>query len=262
VFVTAADGALGRRLTVRLLAEGGQVRAYATGSGDVGALRGAGAFVASGDLDDVGLLDAAMTDVHTVVHTIHGVLAGSAAVVEEHGRAVIAAAAAAEVSRLILLSVPGADPAALDELRRVHGRLEAFARDAPMPTLVVRVSLLDESRLRDALASSPSMVAEHGDVEVAPVRADDLVEGLVALDAARSEATSGHAVFLADGPRTTLRGYVERVGVGGGALVGRVYTPPERVPLLWDSLSTPWVSDRSDGADLWEFAGHRPRPVA
>jgi hypothetical protein len=66
VLVTSAQHPLARRIALRLLEEGGEVRAYAHGA--VADLRAAGAIVASGEVDDEGRLEAAMVQVHTVVH--------------------------------------------------------------------------------------------------------------------------------------------------------------------------------------------------
>ncbi|MEX2504715.1 MAG: hypothetical protein WD378_07685, partial [Egicoccus sp.] len=64
VLVTAAHRPLAKQIALRLLQEGGEVRAY--GSGDTSQLRSAGAFVATGTADDEGRLESAMAEVHTV----------------------------------------------------------------------------------------------------------------------------------------------------------------------------------------------------
>lgn len=143
VLVTAADGPLGRRIVARLLAEGGEVRAYASGDGDLAGLRAAGVFVALGDGDDEGRLEAAMADVHTVVHAAEQVLAPDADVLLAATEAVATAASNAAVRRLIALSVPGADTEAADELRRSAGRAEQVLAVSDVPTVVLRPSLVD-----------------------------------------------------------------------------------------------------------------------
>ena len=255
VFVTAADTALGRLVAQGLLREGGEVRVQVTGDG--ADLRAGGALVATGDLDDVGRMDAAMTDVHTVVHPVLACLAPSTDRLEADATAVAAAASGAGVKRLIVLSVPGADPGAVDGLRAACGRIEQAVADLDLPTIVVRVLLVDLPAVRDAVVSAGVTPAQRERV-VAPVRPADLVAGLVALDAARSSATVGHAVFRADGATMTLGSYLDRVGAG---LVGRVWTPGTRVPLFADALVGPATSDETDTADLWTFAGVTPRPV-
>jgi uncharacterized protein YbjT (DUF2867 family) len=255
VFVTAADTALGRLVAQGLLREGGEVRVQVTGDG--ADLRAGGALVATGDLDDVGRMDAAMTDVHTVVHPVLACLAPSADRFEADVAAVAEAASGAGVRRLIVLSVPGAAAAAPDALRAACGRVEDVVADLALPTIVVRVLLVDLPPVRDAVASA-GVTAAQRDRVVAPVRPADLVAGLVALDVARSSAAVGHAVFRADGPTMTLGGYLDRVGAG---LVGRVWTPGTRVPLFADALAGPATCNDAGTADLWTFAGITPGPV-
>lgn len=261
VLVTAADSPLGARTVRRLLDEGGEVRAYCRGSGPVSELRAGGAIIAIGDLDDEGRLEAAMAQVHTVIHLAGGLLSPTAEAVSFETDVVATAAAQAGVRRLIALSLPGADPRADEPLRRAKGMAEDALRSASVPTVVVRASLVDTPRLRDALAGQ-RLSLELGQRTVAPLRPDDLVELLAQLDAVRSEAHEGHVVFAADGPtRMTLDDYLARVGVGGSR-VGRAYRPPGSDPLLLPALDGPWVSDADEHTfDAWAFTGVRPRPV-
>ena len=254
VLVAPADIGLGPALVTRLLADGGEVRAYCSGEGARAPLRQAGAIIADGDLDDEGHLEAAMEQVHTVVDLSGGPLAASAEAIDVAGRTVLRAASQAGVRRLVRLSVPGADPAAGDELRRVEGELEEALRDAAPPTVVVRPSVVDSARMRDALRSVAT--AEHHDTEVAPVQPDDLIEALAILDAVRSHAHTGHVVFHAEGDRMTLGSYLDRVDAG--SRVGQVYVARSEVPLLGPSLSAPWVTDDEVVFDVWEFTGHEP----
>ncbi len=263
VLVTAADTPFGERLVGRLLAQGGEVRAYCTGGGDVAAIRSAGAFVAVGDLDDEGRLEAAMTDAHTVVHWQVGPLASSAEVLRRDAGVVVRAAANAGVQRLIVRSVAGAGGA--DPLRAVAGEIEGALRMAPVPSVVLRPSLVDTSGLRDALASA-RLHPEMRETVVAPVREEDLVAVVVALDAVRSTAHRGHVVFTADGPaRMTLGEYLARVGLGdptpAGHLVGHVWRPSASVPLLGPALGGSWVADPGL-PDVWSFTGVAPTPLA
>ena len=262
VLVTAADSPLGARLVARLLGEGGEVRAYCTGTGPVSQLRAAGAIVATGDLDDEGRLEAAMEQVHTVIHAAGGLLSRSAEAVSYEADVVATAASQAGARRLIALSLPGADPSAAEPLRRAKGMTEASLHGARVPTVVVRTSLVDSPGLRSALAGArlPERIRER---PVAPLRVEDLVEVLAELDAVRSEAHEGHVVFHADGPTTlTIEAYRERVGLtGAGARVGHAYRPAEADPLLLAALDGPWVSDGDEQTDVWRFTGIRPRPV-
>lgn len=254
VLVVPADTALGVPLVEALRRDGAEVRAYATGAGDVRALRAVGAFVAVGDLDDEGRLDAAMTDAHTVVALHADPLVASEDALATHLHVALTAAHKAGVARLVVRSVPGADVGE-DPLRRACASVEERLADLPLPTVVVRTSLVDTTALRDALASQPP----PEDVDVGPLAVGDVVDALVALDAARGTRV-GHATFRLQGPARPLRRYLDHVGQG---MVGRVYTPAGRVPLLLPSLRTPWVEPDDDAtADLLDFADLSPRPLA
>lgn len=260
VLVTAADSPLGIRTVTRLLREGGEVRAYCRGTGPVSQVRGMGAIVATGDLDDEGKLEAAMEQVHTVIHLAGGLASPSAEQVVFETDVVATAAVQAGVRRLLSLSLPGADPSADEPLRRAKGMAEDALRGAGLPTVVVRTSLVDTPTLRDLLAGRtlPERILER---PVAPLRVDDLVDALAELDAVRSEAHEGHVVLHADGPTTmTLSAYLDRVGVSSSR-VGRRYRPAEATPLLPGALEGPWVNAGDPTFDVWGFTGLRPGPV-
>jgi nucleoside-diphosphate-sugar epimerase len=264
VLVTVDGTSVAHRLLPRLVAEGGEVRAWVA-QGDEAGLRAAGAFVASGDVDDEGRLEAAMEQVHTVVHLAADPLAPSVERVATAASTVLRAAVNAGVRRLIVTSLagvgaltPSARPGHAEAgLRGALARIEDDLQAAPIPTVVVRTGLVDTSETRDVLAALPTGVA--ADVEVAPVRDTDLIELLVALDSVRSEAHQGHVTFLADGPRwCTLAEHAERVGATTG-LVGRTYRPPEEHPLLRSALAGPWRDPDTTLFDAWDFTGVVPR---
>lgn len=258
VLVAPADTPLGVALVHALRAEDAEVRAYATGAGDVSALRAAGAFVAVGDLDDEARLDAAMTDAHTVVALHADPLAPGPERLDTDLRVCLTAAENAGVARLVVRSVPRPSPHA-DPLRRVCAGIEAALHALSMPTMAVRTSFVDVPALRDALVSVAGTA--DPDIEVAPVHVDDVVAALVALDAARATATSGHVLFRLQGRRRRLGDYLDHLG--RGHLVGRVYRPTDRVPLLGPSLATPWAeSEAGASADLLAFAERTPQALA
>jgi uncharacterized protein YbjT (DUF2867 family) len=262
VLITGAHRPLARRVAAALLEEGGEVRVHS--SGDVASLRAGGAIVAAGDGDDEGHLEAALAQVHTAVHVGRGVLAPSPEVLVEEARTLATAAAGAGVRRIVALSVAGAAVDAADPLRAAHGEVEAILATAPVPTVVVRVSLVDTPAMRDALATAGPSADEH-ERPVAPVRPADVVALVVAFDRLRSSASSGHAAFAADGPAiVSLGAYLERAGVrrpGSGSLVGRRAFDPARVPMLLPSLAGPWVCGDDGLPDAWGFAGVTPSVV-
>lgn len=269
VLVTGAHRPLARRIATRLLELGGEVRVH--GGHGATALRAAGAIVALGDGDDEGHLEASLAEVHTAVHVGRGLLAPAPEVVLAEAMTIATAAANAGVRRLIALSVAGADPAATDPLRAAMGEVEAVFTASAVPSVVVRLSLVDTPAIRDALATAGLSVDERA-TPLAPVRAGDVVALVAAFDDLRSSAAAGHATFLADGPTVTdVAGYLDRVGVprpGTGSLVGRRALDPARAPMLLPSLHGRWVNapDADPPAadptptlpDAWSFTGVTP----
>jgi uncharacterized protein YbjT (DUF2867 family) len=174
------------------------------------------------------------------------------------------AAAGAGVRRIVALSAPGAAVDAVDPLRAALGEAERVLAAAPVPTVVVRTSLVDTPAIRDALGTA-GLSPQERETLVAPVRAEDVVALVVAFDRLRSSAASGHATFHADGPTALpLGAYLERVGVarpGSGSLVGRRALDPGRVPMLLPALRGPWIGSDLDGPDAWEFTGTLPGVV-
>jgi uncharacterized protein YbjT (DUF2867 family) len=263
VLITGAHRPLARRVASALLEEGGEVRVHS--DGDVASLRAGGAIVASGTADDEGHLESSLAQVHTVVHVGRGVLAPSPETLVDEAATLARAATGAGVRRLVALSVVGASSDANDPLRVASGQVEALLAATPVPTVVVRVSLVDTPAIRDALATA-GLSADELERPIAPVRPTDVVGLLVAFDRLRSSASSGHVAFTAEGPsRMTLGSFLDRLGIarpGRGSLVGRRALDPARVPMLLPSLTGPWVDDASDLPDAWDFTGTVPDVVA
>ena len=259
VLVTAAEQPLARRIAVRLVQEGGEVRAFS--AGETAVLRAAGVFIASGTPDDEGRLEAAAADVHTMVHVGGGLLDRDPAAMVGDVEVVLRAATNAGVQRLIALSLPGADPRAHDPVRRAKGEVEARLAAAGLPTVVVRTSLVDTPAIHDALATS-GLGPEARAAVIAPVRVEDLIELIVAFDRARSSASTGHLVVAADGPvRQTVTAYLERAGArapGGGSLVGRRLSAAWLTVQLQQVLAGPWWTDDPVVLDGWAFAELTP----
>jgi uncharacterized protein YbjT (DUF2867 family) len=260
--VTGAHRPLARRIASALLAAGGEVRVH--GRGDVSLLRAAGAIAAPGDGDDEGHLEASLEQVHTAVHVGRGVLAPAPEVLVAEALTLARAAAGAGVKRVIALSVPGAAPDASDPLRAAMGEVERILAAGPVPSVVVRTSLVDTPAMRDGLATA-GVSDEARATRVDPVRPDDVVDLVAAFDDLRSSAPRGHVTFTADGPTPlTVAGYLDRVGVarvGTGSLVGRRVLDPSRVPMLLPSLAIPWIATDDGHAglpDAWSFTGLTP----
>jgi uncharacterized protein YbjT (DUF2867 family) len=258
VLLTRPASAVARATASLLLDDGAQVRLF--GPDAPAELRARGAFVASGDHDDHGLLEAALAQVHTLIHTGPGLLVDDPDRLVIEGVLVLDAAVRAGVERIVLLSLPGASPKADDALRAAAGRLEAYAASLDVPTVVVRSSVVDTVALRDAVAF---LHRTPDEVVIAPVRVEDVAAALLAIDQARSNVSAGHVVFTASGAEPlTLDGWLRRTGVrhdDGTDVVGRVYSPGGGRTVLTDALAGPWTDDVGDTvADLWAFAKVTP----
>ena len=267
VLVHAAHRPLGRRLVARLCAEGGQVRALASSS--ITTLRASGAFVATGDPDDEGRLEAALTDAHTLVF-----IAGGLASIDPQRtahEAVVAARAAegAGVQRVVLVTLVGADLGSADALRRAHGEVSATFASITVPSVELRCGLVLTRRAQDLLVTAGLSDAARA-CTVAPVHADDLVELVVAVDDARSTASSGHAVLSADGPERISvqgllevhRGRAEATAVSvAPRLTGRRLPSDVERDALEATLRGPWWNEDPSIPSAWSLFGLTPVPV-
>lgn len=250
VLVHAAHRPLAQRLAGLLLAEGGQVRA--TAATGVAALRAAGVFTASCDPDDEGTLEAALTNVHTLVVLLGGIGSDDVAAVRAEGLAAARAAEGADIARAVLVTLCGSTPAASDPLRRVHAEVAAAFAALPLPTVEVRTGLVDTPALR-ALLRTAGLGAAERELEVAPVTAEALLHLVVAIDAARSRASEGHLVLAADGPRRVRIG--ELAATDGGPRTGMRLPAADARTLLLQVLQGPWRDEDPTILDAWALFG-------
>jgi len=250
VLVHAAHRPLAQRLASLLLAEGGQVRA--TAATGVAALRASGVFTANCDPDDEGTLEAALTNVHTLVVLLGGIGTDDVAAVRAEGLAAARAAGGADIARAVLVTLCGSTPTASDPLRRAHAEVAAAFAALPLPTVEVRTGLVDTPALRALLRTAGLGPAERG-IEAAPVAADALLRLIVAIDAARSRASEGHLVLAADGPR---RVRISDLGAGDDGPRTGMRLPGEAArTLLMQVLEGPWRDADPTILDAWALFG-------
>lgn len=159
VLVTGAAGRVGRALSLRLLADGAQVRAYVRRPDD--ALKAAGAFLAIGDVCDVQRVEAALTGAHTIIHLVGGARAPRGVSLDHLNRetteCAVIAAHAAEVPRFILLSCAGASLNARDKHLRAKAAAEEHVRTLEEHVIVRAgpiVTDVDLQRVVDALVAA------------------------------------------------------------------------------------------------------------
>ncbi len=264
VLVIRPRGEVADVLVRRLAATGGEVRAYGPDLA-VAELRRLGIVCASGVLVDEGHLETAMEQVHTVIHLGFDPLAGDPHGSVEEAATIVTAAIGAGVRRLIAVTLPGPSPEASDPMRLAAAEIEDLVRAAPLPTVVVRPSLIDAAGARRVLARTP---IAGGALEglVAPVRPADLAELLFQLDEQRDAVDAEHVVLAADGPRAVPLGdHLRSRGVTPLSVVGRVverlrpgsspapevvagpWTSPPEVPSGWAATGVePGAPDAPD----------------
>lgn len=190
VLVTGATGFVGRALVRRLAAGTGQVRAYVRR--DDGELRALGAYVAIGSATDEGRLEAAMEQVHTVAHLVGGSRPPRGVSYDRLNRetveVAVAAARNAGVTRLLYLSLPGADPSSPNEYLAAKGKAEHIVRESGLEHAILRCAEIlgagggiwgAYERLRRAPVA---VVPGRGDQRLNPVALDDVVEALARAD--------------------------------------------------------------------------------
>jgi uncharacterized protein YbjT (DUF2867 family) len=260
VVVTGANGFLGRA-TVRLqLAGGAEVRAVVRRRDSAEDLRALGAKVAVTRLDDTPTLATVMDGAHTVCH-----LAGNLDLPDEEtylkenagtARDALAAAGEAGVTRILLVSYPGASPGSPNAYLRAKGLAEEAVRSSGLEHVILRCTHVygPGSRWLAETASSArrplaAVVVGAGSQRLAPVFVDDVARALAAADdrADRVEGTfalQGPDEVTADRLADLLAGRRRRkVHLSPGAarrtarFLGRRLSPTMLEILAGDSLS-------------------------
>jgi NADH dehydrogenase len=220
VMVTGASGVVGRAVVKALLARD-EVRATVRRPEAAEPLRGLGAKVSVRRGDPAEGLEGLLGRCHTLVHLVGGPnqpdaheLFGS-----NHGSTLSAVRAAGEagVTRVVLISVPGADPDSAQPFLRAKGLAEEAVRASGLEHAIVRAThvfglggLWFTAAVEGALAEPP-FVPGPGTQEIAPLHADDLGAVVAAIDdraapIAGTWAIEGPEVLTADGFCRLLRG--------------------------------------------------------
>lgn len=226
------------------------------GSGDITDFRHQGAFVSVGTWDDEGKLEAALTEVHTLVFIPHGLAAPASA---SHAAARVAARAATQagVQRVLMVSALGAADSTEPYRESLHAAEQALSA-VPAQTLILRTNLVATPRLIDAVLTGD--LDAVSDVDVAPVSMRDIAALVAAYDQARSDRNDGTLVVRCDGATTLPLGvYREQVraGVGGGGRLGRKVLQSEEMAALRRFIAAGFRDDVAD-VDGFTLAGLRP----
>jgi NADH dehydrogenase len=220
VMVTGASGVAGRAIVNALLARD-EVRATVRRPESAELLRSLGAKVSVREGDPVEGLDELLGRCHTLVHLVGGPNQPDADELfrANHGSTLTALDAAKEagVKRVVLVSVPGADPEVTQPFLRAKGLAEEAVRGSGLEHAIVRAThvyglggLWFTAAVEGALAEPP-FVAGPGTQELAPVYADDLGAVVAAIDdmtddVAGTWGLEGPEVLTGDGFCELLRG--------------------------------------------------------
>ncbi len=145
VVVTGVAGPVAAALVPRLVAAGSEVRTVVPRQAEAEELRELGAKVAVGDAANPELLPAVLRDAHTLCHLPGGpflhedqyfpAIAGTT-------QAIVEAAGEARLSRVLLLSYPGADPGSSNAYLRAMGMAEEAVRGSGLDHVIVRSTLI------------------------------------------------------------------------------------------------------------------------
>lgn len=240
VLITGATGFIGRALAARLLDEGAEVRAYLRR--DDAALRAAGVHIAIGPAEEVQPLEAALTNVHTIVHLIGGYLPERAVsydlLIRDAAETAAIAGKAARVERFILLSFPGADPGSRNEFLAAKGKAEQHVLDAGVPAVIFRCAPVtgEGSSFARALQAcrrgGTAFLPGRADRLVSAIALSDVVDAIVAADG-RDEHIGG--TFELGGPEPVpLSALVAEAGIERAVYAGRLARAPRTFADLLD----------------------------
>jgi uncharacterized protein YbjT (DUF2867 family) len=241
IAVTGATGFVGRHIVRTLLGRGHRVRALVRDPARADSLAAQGVELVPGDLADEravsSLLDGARTVIHLVGIILEWGTASFDAVHVEGTRAVVAAAQARRVGRLVHMSAVGArpDPSAT-RYHRTKWQAEELARQSGIASVILRPSVINGpesepirtlARLHRWLPIVP--VFGRGTFPMQPVWIEDVALAF-ALAAEREEL---RGTFELGGPDVlTFEQFVRAIGRASGHPRPLVHVPLELVRLL------------------------------
>jgi len=247
VLITGANGHLGRRLIGRFAPDTrvtAVVRSSAARrtleSGNDECLR-----IVELDYGDADALSAAARGCGVAVHLV-GILKESATnrYVDAHERAtqaLLVAARAAQLRRIVYVSILGSDPASPNAALASKGRAERMLLEGGIPTVILRVPMVlgeDDYAARSLRRRARSRVAIllRGASLEQPIYAGDVVDAIVA---GIDYVGEGHLVLDLAGPESLPRAELVR---RAGAVIG---TRPRCVSLpLAPMLGFAWLAQR------------------
>ena len=186
ILLAGGTGRLGTLVVSRLTAVGEPVRILTRDTSRAAALRGPLVDVVRGDVRDPSTLVPALAGVRTVVSAVQGFAAPGGVTpesVDRDGNANLVAAARAEGSDMVLVSVVGASADSAMELFRMKAAAEENLINSGVPWTIVRASgflelYLDLMRRSAGKAGRP-LVFGHGQNPINFVRVADVADAVV-----------------------------------------------------------------------------------
>lgn len=197
ILVTGATGTVGSQLVRDLLAEGHDVRALVRDTGRARERLGDDVDLAVGDLDDPPSISRALVDISRLV-----LLVGNDPRQVDREVAVIDAAAAARVERVVKVSAWGAEPGSRVDFWDWHARIEAHLASSGLPAVVLRPAFYMTGLLAsaDSIRTQSVLAAPAAGARIAMVDPADVA----AVGAAAVTSDDEHASSLVlTGPEAT-----------------------------------------------------------
>ena len=191
IFVTGATGFIGRHLVARLMADGHRVRCLLAEGKQKDLPWAEPPEIITGNLLDEEVLFKAATDVNTIIHLESGQWWARPRELERieivGTRNLIAAARAARVGRIIIVSQLGASSSSGYTLLRIKGIVEEQVRSSGLAYTIIRSGLVfgeDDAfvnHIAMMLRANPLffLMPGRGEVVLHPIYIDDLVEAIV-----------------------------------------------------------------------------------
>lgn len=222
ILITGATGNVGAATVAELLASGHSVRAFARDAGRARARLGDGVAVAAGDFDDAASIARALDGVDAV-------LLSSADQPDKprHEIAVIDAAKAAGVSRIVKVSTRGAAADSPLPPFDWHGRIEEHLLRSEIPSVILHSNFYMTNLLASApmIAATGSLIAPAAGAKVAMIDPRDT--GAVAAVALTAGAYDGTTLEPTGPEAITYEQIAEHLSAATGRTIPFVAVPDE-----------------------------------
>ena len=264
IVVTGASGFIGRHAVPAFRRASPQVRAYVRRPETAGPLRGLGAVVAVGWIDDVDNLTAVMSGAHTVCHLVGNANLPAEALDEVNVGSTVAVLKAAEtagVRRFMFVSCAGASVDSENPFLKSKGLAEAALAGSNMETFILRCAPVygpepptGSDPLHRGSGGFPRELLESiGDRRLAPVYVGDVAEILAAADDRASRISGTWSLEGPDRvPARDLAGMVphrrRRIGRPGRSPVRVGWLRRGVSEFALEALALGGVSDAPDAA--------------